>query len=262
MLAKLLKYEFKATARIFIPLYVAILGITLSIKVLEALGGKEDSFVLLMVSILIIIFGLSYFVLGIVINFLPLIFIIRRFYKNLLGDEGYLMFTLPVKVWQNTLSKFLLAVFWFIGGIFITTISSISLFNSALNFIMGYIVNKLGITGFITFSIFIIAVISMIILQSYASIAIGHQFTKHKLLASFGAFYVLSHLNSIILSLVSALFDAESTFLAIVKFFLNTKTEPLAVNVAILLLSIFPLIIAIVQFMVTNYILKKKLNLE
>ena len=38
------------------------------------------------------------------------IFTIQRFYKGLLGDEGYLMHTLPVKPWQLVASKLICAV--------------------------------------------------------------------------------------------------------------------------------------------------------
>lgn len=36
---------------------------------------------------------------------LTMIVIIQRFYKGLLCDEGYLMFTLPVKPWQLIATK-------------------------------------------------------------------------------------------------------------------------------------------------------------
>ena len=38
------------------------------------------------------------------------VILIQRFYKNLLGSEGYLMFTLPVTVTQHLLSKTIIAV--------------------------------------------------------------------------------------------------------------------------------------------------------
>ena len=41
-----------------------------------------------------------------------LIVVIQRFYKSLLGDEGYLMFTIPVKAWQNILNKLLVSMLW------------------------------------------------------------------------------------------------------------------------------------------------------
>ena len=41
---------------------------------------------------------------------ITMIFVIQRFFKGLLGDEGYLMHTLPVRPWQLISSKLLSAV--------------------------------------------------------------------------------------------------------------------------------------------------------
>ena len=41
---------------------------------------------------------------------LSAVFVLTRFYKGLLGDEGYLMHTLPVHSWQLVLSKLICAL--------------------------------------------------------------------------------------------------------------------------------------------------------
>ena len=101
MLAKLIKHEFKATARIFLPILGTVLVLTGAAALTVKLGG-----------ILVLPGGTGWGgpVLGLASGLLCLLtFIammammtaavvvtIQRFYKNLLGDEGYLMFTLPV----------------------------------------------------------------------------------------------------------------------------------------------------------------------
>ena len=86
MLGKLLKYELKATSRVFIPLYIAILvvsivnGLSLNLEILNIQG---------LATIVLMCLFISLFVITIVVT-------IQRFNKNLLKDEGYLMFTLPV----------------------------------------------------------------------------------------------------------------------------------------------------------------------
>ena len=40
---------------------------------------------------------------------------LQRFYKNLLGDEGYIMFTLPASVHQHVWSKLIVSAVWFIA---------------------------------------------------------------------------------------------------------------------------------------------------
>lgn len=48
---------------------------------------------------------LVYFGLCVAIAVVTFLVVVQRFYKGLLGQEGYLMFTLPVPTWQLTLSK-------------------------------------------------------------------------------------------------------------------------------------------------------------
>ena len=51
--------------------------------------------------------------------------IIQRFYKNLLGDEGYLMNTFPVTTITNITSKLSIATFWNIVSGFVAVFSII-----------------------------------------------------------------------------------------------------------------------------------------
>ena len=51
-----------------------------------------------------------FFVLGIATAILILVFICDRFYKGLLGDEGYLAFTLPVSSAEHIASKALVSL--------------------------------------------------------------------------------------------------------------------------------------------------------
>ncbi len=43
---------------------------------------------------------------------MTLVVTIQRFNKNLLGDEGYLSFTLPVKVTATSYSKMIISLMW------------------------------------------------------------------------------------------------------------------------------------------------------
>ena len=110
MLAKLLKYEFKATARLFIPLYIALITFTLINRVVNTVESVQKAIGINIKTILSVISMVGYVVLIISISAITLIIMVQRFYKNLLGDEGYLMFTLPVKTWQNVLNKLIFAV--------------------------------------------------------------------------------------------------------------------------------------------------------
>ena len=62
-----------------------------------------------LVSIVGTITGFMYISIFIALVAATVIIVILRFYKGLLGDEGYLMHTLPVKPWQLITSKGLVA---------------------------------------------------------------------------------------------------------------------------------------------------------
>ena len=133
MKRKLLKYELMATSRLYLPLYLvmvvfALLG-RLSLWRLpwqlhtskDALGLGSISFGLsvgeaglkgqilgTVVTVIMTLYGLV--VLGaLVVHF---IITLQRFWKNLMGDEGYLMFTLPVSTGDILWAKAICAFLW------------------------------------------------------------------------------------------------------------------------------------------------------
>ncbi|MEG1001036.1 MAG: ABC transporter permease, partial [Cellulosilyticaceae bacterium] len=110
MLGKLIKYEFKATGRTFLPLYGAILIVALvqrffgrsSQELFEELNRIGDFATIALVAL--------FMALGVI----TLVVTIQRFQKSLLSDEGYLMFTLPVKTRSLIASKMIVATTWVI----------------------------------------------------------------------------------------------------------------------------------------------------
>ena len=81
MLGKLIKYEFKACARYFVPLYVAIVSIFL-INGFTISNGDGNIFTGIMIALLIAIIAIFIFV--------NLYVTIKRFSISIFGDEGYL----------------------------------------------------------------------------------------------------------------------------------------------------------------------------
>ena len=61
------------------------------------------------------------------------ILIILRFYKNLMSEEGYLMFTLPVKTSQLINSKLIVSIFWCLTSILVVISSLLILFATNQN---------------------------------------------------------------------------------------------------------------------------------
>lgn len=116
MLSKLLKYEFKATGRIYGGLYLAILAAA-------ALLGAFFRFPALVSDFPIAVVTIVYLMLCVAIAVITALTIIQRFTRNLLGREGYLMHTLPVTPAQLILSKLISSMVWLLCSILVIALS-------------------------------------------------------------------------------------------------------------------------------------------
>lgn len=122
MLKKLLKHEYKATARFFLPTYggFALLLLVQRLSLLWASTMRHDqSFLGQLARIVMNLFSFASVLALIALLLCPMIYGITRFYKNMLSDEGYLSFTLPVTVGQHLISKLLVMLSWQILTFFV-----------------------------------------------------------------------------------------------------------------------------------------------
>lgn len=266
MLGKLIKYEIRATARLFLPFYGALVLFAILNKVFFSFKTKmPDLFMELTLSIFVMII--------VAIFVLTFIVMIQRFYKNLLCDEGYLMFTLPVKSWQHITSKLLVALLWIVLSIAVTLLTiAIMLFNSQMiPFMVDAIRDftfEVSLSNKTSFLIFLVRMLISGLLSSlctilmiYLSIAIGHLFGKHRILASFGAFlgitFAMQSSTSILVLYV---------FKPLIEKIEEFQTSFTVINHALMTLlnvsDILNLIFSAIFFFITSYILQKKLNLD
>lgn len=261
MLSKLLKHEFKATARLLLPLYLVLIVLTLVDRVSLSLNLKGPLGVIPGFSTLAYVTS----ILAIAVVSYVIIFI--RFYKNLLTDEGYLMFTLPVTPKDLINAKLLVSFVWNIisflliiaslFGVFLTK-NRFHMFIDGFEKIITELQKELG-TGNIT--LFIIEFILLMILGLinniliiYVSIAIGQLFNGHKILGSFAAYIGISTVIQII---------GSAAFMIIGIIFNSSFEEASAITRIIIPISIILTLAGNVLYYIgTNIIFKKKLNLE
>ncbi|HCW52813.1 MAG TPA: ABC transporter permease [Clostridium sp.] len=267
MLKKLIKYEFKATGRTILPLYGGLLIFAIILRMFHNNSEILDStFSKLALMLSIFVYG---FIMAAV--FIATFFIIvQRYHKNLLGDEGYLMHTLPVMPYKNIISKLITSSIWSIISCIIAVLSILILFvdksfiNSFFNFFIPNIkdaFNELGgISYIISLEMIILGLLELIqfILQLYASISLGHLFNSAKILLSVVAFIALSTLEGFI---SSNLFIGLNNLLNIPS--LSFISDSLN-NLSWLFMACISIkfIYSCIYFFITNYLLKNKLNLE
>lgn len=264
MLGKLLKYEVKATARIFLPLYGALLIFSVLTRIFIDINSNE-----LVLKLVSLISTVAYVFIIIATFALTLIVMIQRFYKNLLGDEGYLMFTLPVKPRLLIESKLIISVLWTILSAIFTVISVFILavregfWESVSRIIKQFFEESqqtFGMNGtvfIIEFILLCLVSVVMSILMIYASVSIGHTFNKHKLLASFGAYLALNMASQMIISilfLIASAFDPSV--------WNNMVTNESLPHLFLIGVSVLELAFSAVFYIITKSLLTKRLNLE
>lgn len=256
MLGKLIKYEYKATARTFIPIYIALLLVAVINRVLR-IGNIDVAWGISM----IVLVGL-FIALGV----LTIIVIVQRFNKNLLGDEGYLMFTLPVKSEQLVASKLIISIVWtIISSIvafvtFLILLGEAPLFNEIFtnwNIIWTEftiaVQEQMHVSSPILFIAMILAVLLLsyisFIFEIYLSLAAAQLpvFNKNRGVVGFAAFFVINVVLSICSQILGVIIPDQVV---------NT----FASSITIMIIS--TLIVCIVLFIGIKWILDKHLNLE
>lgn len=262
MLGKLMKYEVKATARWFIPLYAALLLFALINRLLlytDLIAIKETINALQIARTLSM---LVYIFLFVGIMAVTLVVVIQRFYKSLLGDEGYLMFTLPVQTWKHIMSKLLIAMLWgFLGAIvsFCSILLLIPLQNiRKIGMLFTMIQDYLGPFGYFLILLLGLLILAFSVIGMYAAITLGHLFRKHKLLASFGMYVGINTLSQMVFSLV--VHFSLDNIISLTAY--SVFPAPARLNILILVFSITFAALTAVLYTVTNILLKRKLNLE
>lgn len=115
MLKKLFKYDMKSCAKIILPFILLALGTTAVGTTASALSAnifrnRTGNF-RLMGNSLEFIFYISILAL-VILTVMSAVVAFSRYYKNFFTDEGYLMFTLPVKTSSLFFSKFWTTVLW------------------------------------------------------------------------------------------------------------------------------------------------------
>lgn len=269
MLRKLLKYEIKATARVFLPLYLILFTMAIVNKLISLIFplGIETPKVVGMAIYSAILVGMF------VATF---VMILQRFYKNLLANEGYLMFTLPTVSWKLICSKLLVAVLWTTASglaacmsIFIIVLGKDELATLLVNLkrLLLSLVSYFGLgVPLLLLEISLAGFLALAggILLIYAAMALGHLTHRHRIIASVVAFIGL-YTISLVLFWHGIRIIAAAMPHTIHNFF-SWAAQNLGVKYNLHLGLWFIIAItglsAAAYFAITNYILTNRLNLE
>lgn len=256
MMGKLLKYDFKAGIRIFGFIWLGIVlmtGVTCGIFAITSEGNTA----MLTMGIFTVL-PLYLLIMGSLV--FPFVYASTRFYKGLLGQEGYLMFTLPTEPWKLLTSKLLTAILFVLGTIAVAVgamIASIATMATATG------ATGVSIDGILGMDLFsdgevILAILHYcfagirLILQIYLALCLGHLCRGKRLLFAVLFFFALNTATNILTSLLRII-TVENYYNAGIDALtgnLYSYTLPLNVGLCVLF------------FFLCERILRTRLNLE
>lgn len=253
MTGKLLKYDLKSMLRNFVPLWIALLAVsfinyfTVHTPSFQAEHYKLPAMVALLV----------YGSLVVAVMVVTAVLVIQRFYQGLLKDEGYLMFTLPVKPWQLLTSKLVSAVIVCLGSAIVGILSVLVItYNAeAYQSLFDGLVISVQIHGesFLSAGLMAFAFGLCAVTQIYVSLALGHLAHKYRLGWAVGI-YIAIHMVFSWIEL-AVMFGARLP-MTLPLFQIHSAEQ------FFLLAAAYYFLRAVLFFVVTERILSKKLNLE
>ena len=286
MLKQLLKYEFKATKRLYFGLYLAlallsvVLGVTFRQEhALAHSTSFQNLEVILMIMYVSVILAIAV---------LCFVNTIQRFYQNLLGREGYLMHTLPVTETQLILSKLITSMVWvlcsgLVGIVCITVMVAVGVFDpetfgmvdwESWKQLWGMLYGELGARFWlVTFWTILInlARLADLILCVYAACMIAHPFRKHVVILAFIGLNIVenqidkllgtNHVN-LFMDITYRVADVNVTGVSYGMTPMRWLTAALGTDVGYLFCFAVTAAIAAAYFFLTRWLMKNKLNLE
>ena len=291
MLGKLFKYDFKAMGRVLWPLQIGVAGSSVLATFCLAFIVRSSNHLVKTGTLGNLLTGASItllVILGIAIYatlFVSIFLILQRFYKNLLSDEGYLSFTLPVSVDAHLWSKLFSAVLWSVisGAVILLGVGILVVFgtatgNSVVNpdvfttigemfkLLSAYWTPQLSLVCAL---IAILGAISLFtsFLNYFFCIVLGGMISKnHKILTAIGCFLGLSIVVGIISSIFTQLIPSflsnwiwslsSMSGIELLNAFVQTSIPMLLIYI------VFELALGVAYYFISRHLLKNKLNLE
>lgn len=197
MLLKLLKYDFRAMWKQFSLIWGAALALALANR-FSIFWNVDDHAIGLSDTTTS---GITVFAFMSVITamfVIAVIFVVNRFSRGLLGNEGYLMHTLPVRPWELVASKLICGTVTWIGCGVVALLSPFIMapvnwlelmqFPFWSDILRGIMKHPGTLALMAEFCLVILAFIVLFISVMYLAMAIGHLFSRHRRLISVAAF--------------------------------------------------------------------------
>ena len=267
MLRKLMKYEFKATARTMIPLSVITLILSVFVSLFIRYGENVDNvFIGIIIAFLSVIYAVALCAVVIVV----LVLMVTRFKNNILSDEGYITLTLPVSTHKIIWSKIIVSSVWFIVSLLVVSLSVFILLVQASflgdlqelllhmwnNMTAYYALNGTAVILELLLNFFI--GYASFCLMAYAAMSIGYSFDRFKGLISLAVFMGLNFVTTMVTTLLFTSLDFD-----VISRNLEAGVGYMAsVHLILLGSAAITAVFCVGYYFITTFMLKNRLNIE
>lgn len=271
MFGKLMKYELRYLIRIFAPMW----AIVFSLCVLSRLTLKPDMDGMMYVEgseaiLPVIIVMLTVFAI-ITMMIVATVVLLQRFYKGMYGDEGYLMFTLPVTSGSLIHSKALSAMIMMMGTELVTFAGVMIMvsypqiwgeigvtFEEMFQMLLQ--MNDLTEAEFALLAVWTVVAGLLTVAQGiyivYLAISIGQLWKKHPVAGSIIAYYVIT----LVINFAIGGLGATRQGYWLEQFTANMEYAT-AMAYTLIAATLISLVMIVISSLATKLIMDKKLNL-
>lgn len=267
MLGKLMKYDFKALFKYFIPMSIFILVYSCFGTLLFRVGDPEAFSGHTLITVLSMLVLVAYIIMIIAYCIITQGIIVVNFYKSMVTDTGYLTHTLPVKKSTLLISKMITGCVTLLISYLILLCCLVIMLDVPTNMVLykeelreafelgNRYIGAAAITRFI-FSIIFAVLVSTIesLSMFFVSIALGQLMNRHKIVGSLVSFFGITFAIQIFSTIIS--FFVGGIFETVNEVSLNYFTMLCSGS------SLLMLVLSAIMLFVTHYIFSNKLNLD
>ena len=258
MLTNLLKYEFKTTGRVVLPIASGVLVLNIFTGILSHfIQNTSDRFPL--AGLALVLLNLAALVSLLVVLAVCFFIEVQQFYR-LLGDRGYLMLALPVHAWQHIAAKLICGVVWTLFGFFYFGICG-TLTLSALDgdgfSITG--VNIKDVPLLLLFFLLILALIAGAQLHTYLACAYAGMFTQHRLIISIISYFVIGFIGQMLV-LVGTIVFAMKVYPSLDNIGSMVELQN-GILISVCVIFLLVLLVDALLWALTQWLMSEQLNL-
>jgi len=269
MVKKLFKYEIASWVKTMLPIEIAVLGTAVFNRILQFFEKDNTVYDVISVSSIVLL------VIAVLVSFFAIYVIgVRRFYKNLFTQEGYLTMSLPVRAEEQLLVKLLTALLFalvaVVGALLAASIAMAGEFFTEFWKAVAYLFRKANVivsynlpAYVIEFFLVVLFAIAKNLLVFYLCVSLGQTTKKNRVGAAVGFFFVYYFVLQAIGTVFAVIVSVQAEMGLLDAFIERLVDNPIPYfHLFLIVICIWEVLFGVLYFFLSRHILTHKLNLE